>query len=211
MTGSPIRTLILRTALTMALFASASAVAAAPAAYHYDPVHSQVIFSVDHNGFSRSFGRLHISGSLSFDAADWAASSTRVVIDTRGVDMGDAKWNDALRGNDLLSATRFPTATFDSTSVEKTGSDTGVLHGRLTLRGVTQRVDIPFRLNRSGRTIYGMHDVVGFSANFNLDRTLFGMTSSPNSIGRSVNVWLEVEAIRGDGASTREPDRGTAQ
>jgi polyisoprenoid-binding protein YceI len=53
--------------------------------------------------------------------------------------------------------------------------------------------------------------VAGFSANFTLDRTLFGMTSNPNSIGRPVTVWLEIEAIRGDGAGSKEPDRGTAQ
>jgi polyisoprenoid-binding protein YceI len=203
------RTAILLAGLLMAAFACAAF--AAPVAYQYDPVHSQVVFSVDHNGFSRSFGRLHVSGNLLFDATHWSDSSTHLVIDTAGVDMGDAKWNDAVRGSDLFAASRFPTATFDSTSVEKTGDDTGVLHGKLTLRGVSLPVDIPFRLNRSGRTIYGMHDVAGFSANFTLDRTLFGMTSNPNSIGRSVSVWLEIEAIRGDGAGSKEPDRGTAQ
>ena len=200
---------VLPLALLMAVFAGHAT--AAPVAYRYDPVHSQVVFSVDHNGFSRSFGRLHVSGSLSFDATNWSDSSTHVVIDTAGVDMGDAKWNDAVRGSDLFSASRFPTATFDSTSVEKTGDDTGVLHGKLTLRGVSLPVDVPFRLNRNGRTVYGMHDVAGFSANFTLDRTLFGMTSNPNSIGRTVAVWLEIEAIRGDGASSKEPDRGIAQ
>lgn len=211
MIASKPRTTLLRLALAVAVFACAGTAAAAPVAYQYDPVHSQVVFSVDHNGFSRSFGRLHVSGNLSFDATNWGDSSTHVIIDTAGVDMGDAKWNEAVRGNDLFAASRFPTATFDSTSVEKTGDDTGVLHGKLTLRGMSQPVDIPFRLNRNGRTIYGMHDVAGFSANFTLDRTLFGMTSNPNSIGRPVTVWLEIEAIRGDGAEAKEPDRGTTQ
>jgi polyisoprenoid-binding protein YceI len=209
MSVSKPRTAVLRLALLMTAFVGTAT--AAPVAYQYDPVHSQVVFSVDHNGFSRSFGRLHVSGNLSFDATNWSHSSTHVVIDTAGVDMGDAKWNDAVRGNDLFAAARFPTATFDSTSVEKTGDDTGVLHGKLTMRGVSQPVDIPFRLNRNGRTIYGMHDVAGFSANFTLDRTLFGMTSNPNSIGRSVAVWLEIEAIRSDDAGSKESDRGTAQ
>jgi polyisoprenoid-binding protein YceI len=207
MVSKPRTPLLLPALLTAAFACSATA---APVAYQYDPVHSQVVFSVDHNGFSRSFGRLHVSGNLFFDATNWSDSSTHVVIHTSGVDMGDATWNDSVRGSDLLSASRFPTATFDSTSVEKTGDDTGVLHGKLTLRGVSQPVDIPFHLNRNGRTIYGMHDVAGFSANFVLDRTLFGMTSNPNSIGRTVSVWLEIEAIRGDGGS-KEADRGTTQ
>ncbi|MGN6738454.1 MAG: YceI family protein, partial [Dyella sp.] len=29
--------------------------------YRYDTVHSQVLFSVSHDGYSRPFGRLHIA------------------------------------------------------------------------------------------------------------------------------------------------------
>jgi polyisoprenoid-binding protein YceI len=36
---------------------------AAPESYHYDPVHSQILFSIDHDGFSRPFGRLHMARS----------------------------------------------------------------------------------------------------------------------------------------------------
>ena len=36
--------------------------------YRYDTVHSQIVFSIDHDGYSRPFGRLHIArGWLRFD------------------------------------------------------------------------------------------------------------------------------------------------
>ena len=190
----------MRHLLPIALLAAAAAgnAQAATQAYRIDPVHSSVVFNVDHNGFSRSFGRLRISdGNLSFDPDNWAASSVDATIDLASVDMGDSAWDKVVRGSSLLDAERAPNARFTSDSVEKRGDDEGVLHGKLTLRGVTLPLDIPFRVNRVGKTIYGLHTIAGFSANLVLDRTKFGMTSNTGSIGTQVSVWLEIEAIRG--------------
>lgn len=182
---------------------------AAPAAYRIDPVHSTVVFNVDHNGFSRSFGRLRISeGSLVFDPDNWAASSVNAVVDLSSVDMGDAAWDKAVRGGALLDSDRERSARFASDTVEKRSDDEGVLHGKLTLRGVTLPLDIPFRVNRVGKTIYGLHTIAGFSANLVLDRTKFGMTSNTGSVGTQVSVWLEIEAIRG-GESPASHDKET--
>ena len=78
------------------------------------------------------------------------------------VDMGDGEWDKAVRGADLLDADRNRTARYVSDSVEKRSDDEGVAHGKLTLRGVTLPLDIPFRVNRVGKTIYGLHTVAGF-------------------------------------------------
>ncbi|UPG89108.1 YceI family protein [Luteibacter aegosomaticola] len=182
---------------------------ATPQTYQLDHVHSSVVFNVDHNGFSRAFGRLRITdGTLVFDPDNWPASSVTATIDLASVDMGDADWDKAVRGSSLLDADRERTARFTSDSVEKRSDEEGVLHGKLTLRGVTLPLDIPFRVNRVGKTIYGLHTVAGFSANLVLDRTKFGMTSNTGSIGTQVSVWLEIEAIRG-GESPASHDKET--
>ncbi|WP_235499557.1 YceI family protein [Frateuria sp. Soil773] len=184
---------LLACALLSAPFAAAWAAAGS---YRYDTVHSQVVFSIDHNGYSRPFGRLHIAGgTLRFDPADWSRSSTELDIDLAGLDMGDADWNKAVCKPDLLDCARHPTAHFASTSVERKDDSHGVLHGQLTLRGVTRPVDVPFRLNRHAATIYGMHSVAGFSATAMLDRDAFGVHAFSGSIGHDVSVWLEIEAI----------------
>ena len=51
----------------------------------------------------------------------------------------------------------------------------GVLHGNLTLRGVTRPVALDFTANRRGTTIYGMHATAGFSATAMLQRDDFGI------------------------------------
>ncbi|RDS82976.1 polyisoprenoid-binding protein [Dyella monticola] len=173
--------------------------------YHYDTVHSQIVFSIDHDGFSRPLGRLHIAdGWLRFDAHDWSKSSTSLDIDMRGVDMGDAAWNEAACKASLLDCKTYPTAHFVSTSVERKDDTHGVLHGTLTLHGVSQPLDIPFRVNRIGKTIYGLHTVAGFSATASLDRTTFGINSFPNAVGHTVAIWLELEGIRDNAAPDKE-------
>jgi hypothetical protein len=37
-----------------------------------------------------------------------------------------------------------------------------------------------------------------------LDRTDFGITAYPHSIGHGVSLWLEIEAVRDDSNRTRE-------
>lgn len=176
-----------------------AAIHAAPATYRYDTTHSQIVFSIDHNGFSRPFGRLHIAhGWLRFDPDDWSQSATELDIDLASLDMGDTGWNEAVLKPAFLDAGAARYAHFTSTSVERKDDRHGVLHGNLTLRGVTRPVDLPFTFNRLGSTIYGMHTTAGFSATAMLNRDDFGITANANSIGHSVSIWLELEAIQDD-------------
>jgi polyisoprenoid-binding protein YceI len=179
-------------------FASAHATSAS---YGYDSVHSQIVFSIDHNGYSRPFGRLHIAkGWLRFDPDNWTTATTELDIDMSSLDMGDAQWNAAVCKPDLLDCARNRYAHFVSTSVERKDDHHGVLHGQLTLRGISQPLSIPFTFNRAAKTIYGLHTVAGFSASATLDRKAFGITAYDNSIGHDVSVWLELEAILDDHA-----------
>jgi polyisoprenoid-binding protein YceI len=175
--------------------------------WRYDTVHSQVVFSISHNGYSRPFGRLHIArGWLRFDPNDWSTAATELDIDLASLDMGDADWNKAVCKPALLDCANHRYAHFRSTGVERKDDQHGVLHGQLTLRGVTRPLDLAFTFNRAAKTIYEPHKVAGFSATASLDRNSFGITANPNSIGAQVSVWLELEATSDEHAvpSTKE-------
>jgi polyisoprenoid-binding protein YceI len=169
--------------------------------WRYDTVHSQVVFSISHNGYSRPFGRLHIArGWLRFDPDDWSTAATELDVDLASLDMGDADWNQAVCKPALLDCAAHRYAHFRSTSVTRTDDHHGVLHGQLTLHDVTRPLDLAFTFNRAAKTIYELHEVAGFSATASLDRNDFGISANPNSIGANVSVWLELEAIRDDHA-----------
>jgi len=191
-----------------AILLACTAAHARSAGYRYDTVHSQILFSITHDGYSRPFGELHIAkGWLRFDPDDWSKSATELDIDLAGLDMGDADWNKAVLKPEFLDAAHARYAHFASTSVERKDDRHGVLHGELTLRGITRPVSLAFTFNRLGKTIFGLHTVAGFSATTTLDRSDFGMTAFRHSIGQQVTVWLEIEAIRDDHAVPPDADR----
>jgi polyisoprenoid-binding protein YceI len=166
------------------------------AEYRFDPVHSAVVFFVDHDGYSDSVGRLTIArGWLRFDPQDWADSRVVADIALDSVDMGDKDWDRVVAGSDFLDARARPYAHFVSTSVQKTGPDTGILYGQLSLRGRTEGIAFPFRLNKRAFTIYGLHTVAGFTGIATLDRKLWGMNAFDSVVGVHVKVLLEIEAI----------------
>ncbi len=173
----------------------AGAVHAHPLDYRIDTVHSQVLFSADHDGYSNPVGRLAIArGWLRFDPDDWTASKVVADIDLASADLGDKGWNTAVTGRNFLDAAQFPVAHFESDSVVKTGEGTGVLEGRLTLRDVTLPVKVDFTVNRVGMTLFGFETIAGFSGHATLDRTKFGMTAFRKAVGTQVTIRLEIEA-----------------
>ncbi|MEO6968805.1 MAG: YceI family protein [Rhodanobacteraceae bacterium] len=164
--------------------------------YRIDPVHTQVLFSVDHDGYSHPVGRMRIkAGWLRFDEDDWSTAKVVVDVDTASVDLGDKEWNDAVTDKRFMDAKDFPLAHFESTSVEKTDARNGVLHGNLSLRGVTREIAIPLVVNRVGFTIFGTQTLAGFSGHTTLDRLQFGMSAFPKAVGQQVEVRLELEAV----------------
>lgn len=186
-----------RCACIVLLMAIAAPVSARLLYYRMDPVHTQILFSVDHDGYSHPVGRMEIkAGWIAFDEDDWSTAKVVADVDTSSAEIGDRDWNDAVTGRRFLDAREYPLAHFESTSVEKTDAQHGTVHGNLTLRGITHEVAIPFTLNRIGATIFaGMQTLAGFSAQTTLDRLQFGMAAFPKAVGTQVQVRLEVEAI----------------
>lgn len=166
-----------------------------PLDYRIDTVHSQVLFSADHDGYSNPVGRLAIArGWLRFDPDDWAASKVIADIDLASADLGDKRWNSAVTGRNFLDAAKFPLAHFESDKVTQTGANTGEIDGKLTLRGATLPVKVDFTVNRVGMTLFGFETIAGFSGHATLDRTKFGITAFPKAIGTHVTLRLEIEA-----------------
>ncbi len=160
-------------------------------------MHSQVLFSLSHLGYSHPTGRLHVkSGFIRFDDDDWSQSQVDVIVDATSVDMGDAAWNDKLRSHEFFTTEHYPTAHFVSTRVEKTGERDGVVHGKLTLLGATRAVDLALKFNRAGVDPYTFKSTIGFSATTTLKRSDFGMSKYLPDIGDAVDIRIEVEGLR---------------
>ena len=174
-----------------------SACVAGPVEFVLDPIHTQIVFSVEHAGFSMSTGKLlRPTGTLVFDEKNWAASSVQVEMAAANVEFDDPEWNKAVRGKSYFNADTFPTISFQSKTLSQTGPKKGVLSGDLSLLGVTKTLNLEFTFNKRARHPYTLKDTIGFSATAQLQRADFGMRATPNTVGDAVNVRISVEAVR---------------
>ena len=185
----------------LAAAAATLALAASPAfaadTYKIDTSHVHVGFEVDHLGFSTTYGRFNdVSGTIVFDEENPEASSVDVKIDPATVDTGHAERDEHIRGKDLLNTAEYPEMSFKSTSIERTGEESGKITGDLTLHGVTKPVTLDAHFTKKGT--YPMTEekieVIGFDATTTLTRSEFGMDQWTAMIGDEIPVTISFEA-----------------
>lgn len=134
-------------ALSLTVLTGAFAVAAdpSPAAAHYtlDAAKSSLQFTFVQAG-ARNTGRFR-HFTVSFDPPPAGSTSGRleVTVDVGSLDTGDSDRDDTLRDKDLFDVAKFPQARFSAAQIVTTASGYEAA-GRLTIRGVTREVRIPF-------------------------------------------------------------------
>lgn len=193
----PMLHMLIRTANLWALLLPWHAFAQA-LPYTLDPVHTRVMFAVDHAGFSKAIGTVSGStGELWFDPDDWTTARLRATVPLGRIDLGDAKWNKAALGGRLLDADKYPTATFVSSGVEAVDPQHAKVRGNLTLHGVTREVVLDVVFNAAKRhPMPPFRRTAGFSATTALRRKEFGITAWSGMIGDRVELRIEAEAVR---------------
>jgi polyisoprenoid-binding protein YceI len=165
--------------------------------YHFEKPHTQILFSVNHLGFSNSHGAFtDYDGSFEFNRSEPEKSKIDAVIKTDSAEMNDKAWNDAVRGKDYFNAAQFPQMTFKSTGVKVTGEKTAKIIGDLTLLGVTKPVTLDVTFNKADKHPFSGKYVAGFSAKGSLNRSDFGMKSGIPFVSDKVEIEIEVEGIR---------------
>lgn len=199
------RTIPAIAAFALAALVAAPAARAAAEVYRFDPVHTQIWFTADHQRFSHPQGRLRVkSGWFQFDEKDWSSARVVIEIDMTSADMGDAKWSSMVRSGQFLDAERWPTARFVSKNVDKKDDKSGVIHGDLTLHGATKPFDVEFTLNRIGNDPYQFKQKAGFSAKAVVHRSDFGIKRYAEVVGENIELRFEIEGVPDRGAAAEE-------
>src|SRR5438309_11525612 len=106
--------------------------------FKVDPVHTFVLFSVQHLGIANTYGRFNdVSGTVVFDKDDPSKSSVELSVKTESLDTHDPKRDQHLKSPDFFNAKQFPAITFKSNKVAAS-SDTYKISGDVTLHGVNR-------------------------------------------------------------------------
>lgn len=109
-------------------------------------------FSVrnDSDLISGSFGKWTATIAMDPDHPD--SADIKVVIDMGSASVGDAYKDGMLPGDEFFGVAAHPTATFTATGAQKTGANSYVAKGKLTLKGVSKPQKIHFTLSGEGAT-----------------------------------------------------------
>jgi polyisoprenoid-binding protein YceI len=183
------------------VLACAPTAAGEPPRYAFDPVHTRVMFAIDHAGFSKAIGTISGSqGSLQFDADDWASARLDVLVPMDRLDMGDSGWSASVFAPRFLDVKRYPQARFVATDGMQRGTgNRGRACGQLTLHGVTRPLCLDVVFNKAGRyPLPPFRRTIGFSATATLKRSDYGMTSWQSLVGDDIELRIEAELFRSD-------------
>lgn len=182
--------------LLLALAAVSAPALAAPAGYTIDPNHTFPVFEVDHLGFSTQRGRFNkTSGRITLDTAA-RQGSVDVTIDAASIDMGFAKWNDNMRGENYFNTDAHPTITFKADKLVFDGERPVSAEGSLTMLGVTRPVTLTINRFRCAPHPLNKRETCGADVVATLKRSEFGMTKYIPSVGDDVRLLIAVEAFR---------------
>jgi len=189
---------IVKTAFAVAALASALSTAATAADYVVDTknAHASINFRIKHLGFSWLPGRFDkFTGTFSYDDKNPDASKVKIEIDTASVDTNHAERDKHLRAADLLDTDKFPTATFESTSVKSSGPEKATVSGKLTLHGVTKDIVIEAQRVGGGKDPWGGYRD-GFTGTTTLKLADFGISRDLGPFSKEVELTLDLEGIK---------------
>ncbi len=163
--------------------------------YVTDPVHSNVVFTVQHLVVSKVSGRFkEFSATLVYDDSDLSKSSLTGMIKTASISTDNDKRDGHLRSADFFDAEKYPEITFQSKKVEKEGDEIRV-SGALTIRGVSKDVTFPVTIAGPIKDPRG-NSRLGVEASLKINRMDFGVAwNNPLEGGGVVvgnDVWITI-------------------
>ena len=163
-----------------------------------DGVHSTVMYTVKHvvTPMLGVFKKFNIE--ITFDPTKPLETKINGTLDASSVVMGMDKLEGHLKSPDFFDVAKYPEWSFQSTGItvnKKVKSKNGYFAaGKLTVRGVTKDVVIPFEFLGSREDPRGA--TAGFSAEFTINRVDYGV-GQPDGGGMvsndvKINVMLEM-------------------
>src|SRR5512137_1180665 len=168
-----------------------------------DPDHSNVGFKVRHLMVSNVKGSFEKhTGTVEIDDKDITKSKVEVSIDTNSINTNVQKRDEHLRSADFFDVAKYPTMTFVSKKVAKSGKDKLKVTGDLTLHGVTREVVLDVEpLAKESKDPWG-NMRRGTTASTRINRKDFGLVwnkaleTGGVAVGEEVLITLEIEMIK---------------
>jgi len=172
------------------------------ATYKIDAAHSEITFKIKHLVISTVTGSItKFDASMECSKDDFTDASISFEADVDSITTNNEQRDAHLKSEDFFHAEQFPKITFTSTSIEKKSDDEYLLHGDLSIRGVTK--NIPLNVEHGGSVVdpWGQNKE-GFELTGKISRKEFGLKWSALTeaggavVSDDVRLILNVQMVK---------------
>ena len=168
-----------------------------------DPAHSMIDFSVRHMVITNVKGFFgQFDTDIMYDTADFTKSSVKVTIHAASINTNNENRDNHLKSADFFDVENFPEIIFTSTKIEK-ADDGFIMHGDLTMRGVTKQVKFPFVFNGPITDPWGKARF-GAEGSLTINRQDYGVSwnkvldTGGLTVGNDVKVNIQIQAVKAE-------------
>lgn len=171
-----------------------------PGLWTIDQAHTRVGFTAKHLMVTKVRGSFDTYEAKIEIADELEASRLEVTFDASSITTGAEDRDNHLRSEDFLDAEKYPTLTFVSTDIARSG-DGWKITGDLTIRDTTHPVTFDATYQGSATDPWG-NDHIAFRASGSLNREDWGLTwNAPLEgggwlVSKEVNLEFEGQLIR---------------
>jgi polyisoprenoid-binding protein YceI len=159
--------------------------------YRADPAHTQVVFSLLHFGFTNFYGIFAgASGTLQLNPTQLADSKLDMSISTQSLTTTVSVLTSELKNDQWFDVAKYPTATFVSRKIVRTGGAAARVTGDLTLHGVTKSEVFTVQLVGAGVNPLSKVYTVGFEASGTIRRGDFAIRTDLPAVGDEVTLHI---------------------
>ena len=156
-----------------------------------DPTHSELQFKIKHLMISNVSGALkNFQAEVETEGEDFSSARINLIAQMDSISTNNEQRDAHLRNSDFFEVEKYPELKFKSTKVEKVDSNTFVVYGELTMKGVTKSIKLNAEFNGVVKDPWG-NERAAFTVTGKINRTDWGMNF--NSVMETGGVMLGEE------------------
>ena len=167
-----------------------------------DPTHSELQFKIKHLMISTVSGQFNqFKATVETDGDDFAKAKVHFEAVVDSISTNNEQRDAHLKNGDFFDTEKYPAITFDSERMEKTADDEYVLHGILTMRGVSKKIKLDAEFGGITKDPWG-NTRTGFSVTGRINRQDYGMSFGAVSetggllLGDEVKINANVQFVK---------------
>ena len=141
---------------------------------------AKIGFTIKNAGFKVNGSMKGLKGDIKFSPDDLGLCAISLSVSTASVDTDNKTRDKHLRGEDYFEVEKYPTITFTSTSVKKSGNGY-LVKGTFKVKNTTKEVEIPFTFQQNV-----------FKGSFSINRIEYGVGKKSWIMDKTVNITFQI-------------------